>query len=219
MAKWIDLSQLIYEGMSYIPSFPEPCIRTHTSVEETGINVMQITIMTHMGTHIDAPLHFIRGGETIDRFEVDRFTGRGVVLDMTREELAPITADDLEKATPRPERGDIVLLRTGWGRLYGQGDGYLRHPHLTGDAAQWLVDNGISMVGVDALSVDLAYSKRTPDFTFPVHNTLLNNNVLIIENLADPLPLVGRYVTVNAFPIKVKDADGAPARVVASPLD
>ena len=88
MAKWMDLSQLIYEGMSYIPSFPEPCIRTHTSVEETGINVMQITIMTHMGTHIDAPLHFIRGGETIDGFPVDRFTGRGVVLDMTREELA-----------------------------------------------------------------------------------------------------------------------------------
>ena len=215
--EWVDLTQDIYEGMSYAKIFPSPSITTFSDVEKKGINATQFTLITHIGTHVDAPLHFIKGGRTIDSYPVSTFFRPGVVMDVTKDPLQPITASDLSHASPKPNSEDILLLRTGYGAKFGS-ESYFDHPYLAEDAAEWIVNQGISIVGIDAVTVDLPYPLRPQPFSYPVHHILLGQNVLIIENLADPISLIGKRVTVACFPIKIRGADGAQARVVARPI-
>jgi len=200
--------------MSYAKQFPPPCVTTLLEVEKDGLNATQFTLVTHAGTHVDAPLHFIKGGQTIDAYPVSAFYRRGVVIEASKGPLQPITASDLEEAQPRVRKGEILVLRTGYGARFGSEE-YFDHPYLSEDAAQWIVNRGVAIVAIDAVTVDLPFPLRPPNFTFPVHHLLLGRGVLIIENLADPLRLVGQRVTIACFPLKIRDADGAQARVVA----
>ncbi len=230
---WLDLSHPYYEGMSAIKSFRPFKSQPLFTIAQHGLNVATLDLVTHMGTHVDAPCHFIAGGASIDSYPVSRFAGRGVCLDLPREAEQAIAAADLERASPAVQEGDIVLLRTGWSRHYSKplplsprsvyregrrrsrDDKYFHGPYLSDDAAQWLVRRKVSIVGIDALTVDLPPPLRREGFRFPVHHALLGAGVLIIENLVGLEQVAGRRIEVAAFPLKVRRGDGAPARVVA----
>ncbi len=185
----------------------------------------------HGGTHIDAPVHFARGRNTVDQIPLEQLMGAGIVLDVTRQcakdrDYLVTTADfqTWERVHGRVPAGTIVLLRTGFGKFYPDRKKYLgteergaaavkdlHFPGLHPDAARWLAANRqIKAIGLDTASID--YGQST---LFESHRTLSANNIPDLENIAnlDKLPVKGFFVI--ALPMKIKNGSGAPLRIVA----
>lgn len=211
---WHDLAHEYHPGMTTQPLIGPPCIETVWAVGERPFNIQRLALGTHLGTHVDAPLHFIAGGRTIETYALGELGGPGVILPVALGPNEAITVPHLEGAGVGIERGDIVLLATGWDQMFST-PGYHTHPYLADEAAAWLVERGVRMVGVDFFSADLPVPLRPADFAWPVHHRLLGAGVLIAENLANLAPIAGRRLTIGAFPLKIRGGDGAPARIFA----
>jgi kynurenine formamidase len=185
----------------------------------------------HGGTHIDAPVHFARGGRTVDQIPLEQLTGEAVVIDVQKQcetnRDYQITREDLqawEKKNGTIESGAIVLLRTGYGRRWPDRQSYmgtdergagavakLHFPGLHPEAARWLtLSRQIKAVGLDTPSID--YGQST---LFESHRILFEKNIPAFENLAnlDQLPL--KDFLLIALPMKIKGGSGGPLRVIA----
>jgi|FaiFalFF_MnMetaG_3_1042247.scaffolds.fasta_scaffold00271_9 kynurenine formamidase len=213
----VDLTlPLTPHGLTPVPGLPgfqaEP-VHTH---ERDGRSNTRITLATHLGTHVDAPYHFIPHGETIDRVPLERLAGRGVVADLRRVARpgAPIPLHDVRYALREAWLWEaIVLLFTGWAqREMGSPTYYTHHPFLEPQAARWLVEQGVKAIGVD-------FPVDPPGSGFPVHHTVLGAGIPLIENLVNLDLLLGKTFEVFAFPAKIGGGDGGPARVVARLLE
>lgn len=185
----------------------------------------------HGGTHLDAPVHFARGAQTVDQVPLDRLMGEAYVVDVTAKAAADadyqITTADLQAAEaaqgPIPATA-ILLLRTGFSQRWpdavrylgtaGRGADAARQLHFPGlhpDAARWLVDQRpVKAVGIDTASIDYGQSKG-----FETHRALYARNIPAFENLTalDRLPLRG--ASIIALPMKIGGGSGAPLRAVA----
>lgn len=208
-----DLSQCFGNGMPHASTIPAPSFRQVKSIERDGLSVTQLSVATHIGTHLDAPSHFIEGGGTIDRVPLDTLVGPAVVVSVDKSGGEEVTAQDLGGVEPEVSPGDALLLRTGWGNKFGT-DEYLHHPYLSEDAAEWILDHGFRLVGLDTVTPDMPGHLRPEGFNFPVHHLLLGNDVLIAENLFLE-GVVGRRLTLIVGSLKITGGDGAPARVLA----
>jgi kynurenine formamidase len=168
----------------------------------------------HVGTHVDAPCHFIPGAPSIDEVGLDRLCGEGIVGRLRVREPHTITAAELDELDVLA--GDILVLDTGW---WDAADGdRVDHSHLGEDAAARLVERRVKLLGFDAPTPDLPVHRRPAGFGWPVHHLLLSHGVLVAENLTNLVPeLTGRLTFVFA-PLPVVGADGAPARVLARRL-
>jgi arylformamidase len=218
MAKeWVDLRQPFYEGMPFSKVLGPPSIKhiSHKITDKVQVNVTEYQFTTHIGTHVDAARHFVPDGPTIDQYPFERFVGDGVVWDMRGIKAEAITAEQLKKARPEIKKGDIVLIYTGWAEKYGT-DSYHVHPYLREDAARWIVEKKVNIIGFDTLTLDLPVPLRKEGFDFPVHRILLGNDVLVIEHLGPNLARVaGKRLIIGAFPLKIVGADGAPSPIFA----
>jgi kynurenine formamidase len=211
----IDLSQTIHAGMPRIHVLPEVEFAAVRRIDKGHpLNISELKIATHAGTHVDAPWHFVPNGPTIEQVPLEQLCGTAVIVPIKRQGGEPIPADDLERSPEPIRRGDIVVLATGWGAKFQTPD-YDLHPYVSDEAARWLVDRGVKMLGVDMITVDLPTSMRPSPFSYPAHHILLENNVLIIENLANVEALAGRRVMLYAFPLGIRGSDAGQARVVA----
>ena len=180
----------------------------------------------HYGTHVDAPVHFAEGQATMEAVPVDRFLGPAVVFDIAERAakdpdavLEVADVDAWEAAHGRVPEGAIALLRTGWGKRWGDAEAYrnldasgrLRFPSYGLAAARrLLVERGVKGLGVDLLSVD-----RGIDEEFPVHRLGNGMGLWFAENLAnlDRLPPAGAWVVIA--PIPLRGGSGAQARAFA----
>jgi kynurenine formamidase len=213
VTEWVDCSQLFDADAEHGSTRP-PEFEQLATPETDGVSVQWLGTSTHTGTHVDAPRHFVPDGATIDELPLDRFAGAGVVLDVEREGPGEVDADALASAAGTVEPGDLVFVRTGWGERYGTPE-YARYPWLTADAADWLLDREVKLLGVDTRSPDRPRAMRPDDWdAYPVHRRLLPAGVLIAENLRLPASLAGERVEVFGFPVNVRGGDGAPARFV-----
>lgn len=214
-AGWVELSRVLRNGMPKISYFPEPRFEQIRRMPEDPLNLTEIQMVVHMGTHLDAPCHFVADGPSIDEVPLDRFHGTGVVWSMG--ELAPhevIGVDRLEAAAPEVGEDEIVLLDTGWAQHFGTVR-YDEHPSLSPDAAQWLVDRRVKLVGLDVATPDMSPAVRPHGFDWPVHQILLSNGVLIGEHLDGLTELAGERVDVLFLPLRIAGADGGPSRALA----
>ncbi|HEY8524069.1 MAG TPA: cyclase family protein [Acidimicrobiales bacterium] len=207
-----DVSHPVWAGMPKIPVLPEVGVDPVTSIDAgQPLNISLLHLATHAGTHIDAPRHALADGATIDEVPVDRFVSPGVVVAVNRGPGEEIPVEDVAAADVR--RGDVVLLSTGWARHF-EAPEYNDHPYPSVALAEWLVETGVNMLGVDCITVDAPVERRGPGFDYPVHRTLLGSGVLIIENLADLAPFAGQRVVVHAAPLAVRAGDAGHARVL-----
>lgn len=157
----------------------------------------------HVGTHLDGPLHMSATGTTIDKWPLDKLTGEAVVFDVAGQGEILLT-EEVKKADVRDK---IVLFRSGHSDFYHQDAYFTTHPVLSEALADYLVSQGIKIVGIDFPSPDKA--------PYTIHFKFLSNNVLIAENLTNLDRLIGyEYVKVIVVPLKI-EADSAPARVIA----
>ena len=222
----IDLTHTIHDEIQIFPGDPMPSIRRGLTHEKDFCHVDLLKLGSHTGTHIDAPFHFFKDGQKIDEIPVGRFIGNGILADVSdKSERDLIDGADLKLYASEIKKGDFVILRTGWDRYFGTPK-YYRHPYLSADGARILVKMGVSLVGIDALSIDPTYygnsdsdpsAKDLPDeekYGYPVHDILLSHNILIVENLCN-LNKVKQVKGVYSFlPLKLKDSDGSPIRAV-----
>ncbi len=211
---WIDLSHALNERMPRPAFFPAPRFRRVMSQPEQPLNVTQMQMVVHLGTHVDAPRHFFSDGPTFDQIPLDRLVGGGVVWRIDKSEHDVIDVADLEKAHPRARPGDIVALDTGWSKHF-ESHKYEQHPSLSVAAARWLVALRIKLLAVDFNTPDLAINRRPEGFDWPVHHALLGHGVLISEHLRNLESLAGGRAEFVFGALNIENSDGAPARVLA----
>lgn len=197
--------------------FDEPQIESIHNHPEHGRSNTFFSTACHLGTHIDAPLHFIPDGQTVDEIALDALIGPAVTLDLRMAAAAgpSLTVDVLvDAAAGRSLRGRIAVLLTGWVTEAFGTEAYYgpEHPHLTVEAAEFLVAAQPNAVAVDTL-VDAVEPPRHGDN--PVHRTLLGAGIPLIENFANGEQLPADGYRMIALPLAIIGADGAPARVVA----
>jgi kynurenine formamidase len=214
---WTDLTHTITEDLSRSPAFPKPVIRQIVKMPKDNANVTEVQMVCHHGTHVDAPNHFMNDGPSFEQIPLDRLYGPAVVWQIEKGPYAVITPEDFEAARPKLQPGGMVLLDTGWAQ-YINTEKYENHASLSAEAAQWLVDHQVKLLGIDCSTPDLTSHKRPKGFTFPVHETLLSQGILIAEHLTNLRPLANKRVEAMFCAIPIAGSDGAPARVLARPL-
>lgn len=214
IARILDLTMPIYHNFPGNPMLPPTRLDVTHNFAADGFCMERLDIPTHAGTHIDAPSHMVENGISLDKIPLSRFMGWAVVVDLTHKKAGePIVTDDLAKYAERIEGSDFVLLYTGWGERVGFSKEYVfGSPWLCADAAKWLVDKGVSGVGIDHMSV----SGMEEEQDRLTHEVLLGAGVLIIEGLVmEPELLEEERWFLIVLPLSLSDASGAPARVVA----
>jgi arylformamidase len=195
----IDISRPIGPDTPVWPGDPPVVVERVARIEAGDpAEVSRLQLGTHTGTHVDPPAHFLPGGVTVDELPLDVLVGPAVVADLTG--VAAIDPDTLEGLVPA---GTVrLLLKTGQEPAAIPADGA-----LTAEAARWLVDRGVLLVGADTLSVEPATD------AYPVHRVLLGAGVVIVEGLDLASVSAGSYQLV-CLPLRITGGDGAPARAV-----
>jgi arylformamidase len=205
----VDLSHHYEDGMPIFPGLPDPSFRPIAKVEDDGYAMSEYHLLNHIGTHVDAPAHQIAGGDTLDEIGLDRLVTDAVTLDVSGRPPGPMTRQDLQPHLAKIHAGDIVFLYSNNGRNWGTDAYWTGWSYPGADAAAALIDRGISAIGFDGPSADPVDST-----TMDLHRIWLGAGRMIIENATnlDQLPERTRIVVA---PLKVRDANGAPARIFA----
>lgn len=195
------------------PTSPLPVVEPVGLVARDGYAIERVNCLTHTGTHMDAPYHFLEDGLTVDRIPPDRLVGRAAVLDLRNDLDGPVIPDDvIRKHWPTAFPPEVVLLETGWSRLRTPTRKYLYDfPGISPQAAAWIADQGVRGVGTDTLGIDPFANAQ-----FEAHKVLLGRGIWILEAL-DHLDELSenRSYTLIAAPLKIAGASGAMARVFA----
>ncbi|UOK41955.1 MULTISPECIES: cyclase family protein [Flavobacterium] len=186
----------------------------------------------HGGTHIDAPVHFSKTGQSVDEIPLEKLLGKAIKIDISSKALTNpdylVSVEDFldweKKENTKIPEGSIVLLQTGFSKYYPDKIKYLgtnergekaikelHFPGLSPAAAKWLVENrNINAIGIDTPSIDYGQSEY-----FESHVTLLSKNIPTFENLANLDKLPNKGFEIIALPMKIKGGSGAPLRIIA----
>lgn len=207
MRKIHDLSVPIFDGGLVYPGNPEIRISLQQSISRgAGANVSNIFFGSHTGTHVDAQRHFFNDRPGVDQIPLDTLMGPAVVIDCGQ------TATAVDRARLEQENlagAERVLLKTRNSSYLTQDPAF--HPdftYLAPDGAEYLVQLGVKLVGIDYLSIEQFHSGH-----HLTHLTLLGAQVVIVEGLNLVDIQAGRY-DFYCLPIKLAGCDGAPARAV-----
>jgi len=201
-----DISVPIRSGGLVYPGNPEIDIALQQAVAKgAGANVSTIRFGSHTGTHADAARHFFDDGQTVDRIPLERLIGPALLLsfadDVRSVGVAELRAHDIKGQTR-------VLLRTRNSAFLSQKEFVKDYTYLAPDGAQYLVDQGVELVGIDYLSIEQFHSGH-----HLTHRTLLERSVVIVEGLDLSVPPPGEYQFI-CLPLRIEGCDGAPARAV-----
>ena len=188
-----------------MPVFPgdiQACLFQTHYISISGYNDHRLEIGMHAGTHIDGPMHLTEIQDCISDITLESFIGSGCVLDVRNQPSIQMKAEYEESVTTN----SIVLLYTGMDKLYGHPEYFHSYPVISADLCEFFIKKRIKMLGMDTPSPD-----KHP---YPIHKSLLQNWIYILENLThlDSLPKQG--FEIIALPLKIK-ANSSPARVIA----
>jgi arylformamidase len=208
-----DLTALLTTHMPVWPTSPLPVFEPVGVVPRDGYAIERVNCLTHTGTHMDAPYHFLENGVTVDRIPPEHLVGRAAVLDLRNDLNGPLIPPEVVRAHwPRSFVPEIVLIETGWSLRRAPTKTYLYDfPGISPEAAQWVADQRVRGVGIDTLGIDPFANTK-----FEAHKVLLGKGIWILEAL-DHLDELSedRAYTLIAGPLKIAGASGAMARVFA----
>ena len=244
-AQLYNLSHDWGHGMPQWPSRANLNVRVVEFHAKDGLLVQQFEGIMHRGTHMDAPIHVAEDTPTITGYPLWRFFGTGVVVSIPKGKWGVVTPKDLENATPKIQKNDIVMINTGSHLNYGDNPDYFAYsPGLYKEAAEWLVERQVKLVGIDVQALDhplgtflgphgpgpaqphldVEYKALTgrhiiDDFPHwePAHKIMMTNGIPGIENIGGEIDAItGKRCTFFAFPWRWPDGEGCALRVVAA---
>ena len=218
--KLIDLTHSLH---STIPTWNGECGFNHEvhidyadCQSEDKFRVMKVKMHAGIGTHVDAPSHCIPGGRFIHDFDINDLIMPCVVIDVSGKchanySLSAEDVSDFESKYGIIPKGSCVMVKTGWSNFWDQPSKYHNNhvfPSVSREAAELLLERGVSAIGIDTLSPD------RPEDGFNVHKIFLGADKLILENVAnlDSMPPTGSIVMI--LPMKIKDGTEAPVRLI-----
>lgn len=211
---YIDLSHTVEDGLITYKGLPAPIICDFMSHEQsrkhyaegTEFQIGKIEMVGNSGTYIDAPFHRYSDGYDIADLKLEQLTNlEGIIINVPHQHTKEINASYFQN---HQLKGKAVLVYTGWSEFWNTDTYFENHPHLTADAAHYLLNQQVKLVGIDSLNIDNIKTGERP-----VHSTLLGNNILIVEhlcNLAD-IPKNQPFL-FQAIPPKIKGASSFPVR-------
>jgi arylformamidase len=200
----VDLTVPITVGMPAHPVHFGPSVEPYARHADDGYRATRITLSSHLGTHVDAPSHFVGDGATLEDVRIEDLVGPAEVVRLhglaPRQELMP---EDVP-----PSGATRILLHTGWAAATGYAPRYFtEYPSISAELARELVARGVVLVGLDTPSVD-----HDPGET---HHILLGAGMVIVENLAG-LERIPDLIDLIVLPLPIVGGDGCPARAIAS---
>ena len=212
--KLIDLTQIFNENITVYPGSDKPVLEVLNTVAEDGFADLEMTTGLHVGTHIDAPCHVFKNAKSLDRFPLDKFIGKAIVIPcLDRKE---IDLPYLQTYEDKIAQTEFILFFTGWQYKWNTKDYFDDCPVPTGEAAKWLAKFKLKGIGFDAFSVDriVAAKKITPEI-LPNHYILLEKEILLIENLTNLDKLPRGTFSFQCLPLHIENAVGSPVRAIA----
>jgi kynurenine formamidase len=204
----IDLTRTISEDI------PQVSLETHRTISRDGWNAKMLHLYSHCGTHMDAPWHFECAEKFIDETPLETCTGMADIVRLPETQPSELlTVSHLGSLAESFRSGDHLLLNTNWSQRFGQPDYKSGLPRISEDLAQWCVQSGVKILGVEPASVaDVANLEEVTR----IHQILLGGGVTIVEGLVnlDQVPVDRCFFA--ALPLKIHKGDGAPCRAFAS---
>lgn len=187
--------------------------RARGSVIAEGLTTHKYEFYSHAGTHIDAPIHYGVSRDSVNEITLQQLMGRAWVVRIKGlKPRAILKIDHLGEIADKFQRGDSLLLHTGWSQFRGQSKYRDQLPRVSEDLAKWMVRKSVKMLGVEPPSVADIQNRAEASL---IHKTLMGGNVVLIEGLTNLEEIESELVWLMAMPIKIEKGDGAPARVVA----
>jgi kynurenine formamidase len=225
----VDLTHPLHDEMPFFPAkVPLPFERKQTAfLERMGVNAGRFSMSEHMGTHLDAPVHFIEDGISSEQIPAAHLVAEAIVIDVSeaaaRDDDHRMSVADVETWETRHgavPRGSYVLMNSGWASRWGDAaaynnvdaEGVLHFPAVEPAAAALLVERGALGVGVDTLSVD---NSLVGELKGASHKVLHESGCYVIENLARLVELPPRDILLIIGALPIVDGTGAAARVLA----
>lgn len=205
----VDLTHEFAEDMAIFPGLARPTFRHIAVVEQDGYAMSEYHLINHIGTHVDAPAHQIAGGDTLDEIPLERLVTEAVTIDVARRTPGPISREEIEPHLGNIRAGDIVFFCSDNARNWGSDSYWEGWSYPDAEASRALIARDVSAVGFDGPSADPVDST-----TFDLHRIWLGAGRMIIENVAN-LDLLPERAQVVVAPMKVRGANGAPARIYA----
>ena len=203
----LDVSIPIHDAMTVYRGNPPVQVRPAMTLARDGVSLSELCLGSHTGTHVDAPRHFIRGGAGIDALDLGRFIGPVWVAEL-RAVRGGIGAGTLGAAAI-PRRTARVLLRTRNSRLWHPARPFTTEfVYLAADGADWLLERGVRLVGIDYLSIEGFHVTGAP-----THKRLLGAGVPILEGLDLFRATPGRW-QMAALPLRIEHGDAGLTRAV-----
>jgi len=201
-----DISVPIRSGGLVYPGNPEIDITLQQAVAKgAGANVSTLRFGSHTGTHADAARHFFDDGQPVDQIPLERLIGPALLIAFA-DDVRAIGAAELKAHDLKSHKR--ILLRTRNSALLSQKEFARDYTYLAPDGAEYLVDRGVEVVGIDYLSIEQLHSGH-----HRTHRTLLAKSVVILEGLDLSVPAPGEYQLI-CLPLRIEGCDGAPARAV-----
>ena len=218
MKEIVDLTFVLEEGMtSFQATWHIPFELTQLGRHEVeGRETRKIVLGTHAGTHIDSPLHFVEKGQGIDGISLDKLMGKITIVDCTGLGRGGAVTKEMLTELSITKR---MLFKFGWCKYWKTEEYYKDYPFFTKEAAEYLVSQKVELIAMDTPSPDDSRIKLEQGILgtekdSPIHKLFLRKGVILIEYLAN-LDKVTEYEgwNISAMPLKIKGADGSPARV------
>ena len=223
-SNWIDISIPFRNDMVHWPADPSPRIGRIKDVDRgDSVTMSEIYLISHTGTHIDAPRHFVRQGGTVDKMPLDTAIGPARVIEIKDPEsikLAELTPFNIQA-------GERILLKTqNSSKLYNTDEFSKKYVFLTAEAGKHLVDRKVRLVGIDYLSLakyetEAEYSS-TADYRdnsgiHVLHRMFLQNSIYILEGINLSGVKAGKYELI-CLPIRLEQGDAGLARAILRPI-
>lgn len=218
--KFIDLSHTIQNGLVTYKGLPAPIICDYLSRDDARkyyddgaeFQIGKIEMVANTGTYIDCPFHRFEHGKDLSQIAIESFTEiEGIVINIPHLESLEISIKYFEK---HDLQGKAVLVYTGWDKFWNTDDYYENHPYLTKEAAEFLKESKVKLVGIDSHNIDNTKGRKRP-----VHEILLGSEILIVEHLCNLNALPNTGFNFSAIPPKFKGVGTFPVRAIARLID
>ncbi|MFW5773563.1 MAG: cyclase family protein [Tangfeifania sp.] len=203
---YIDITLTLEPGMRGVQFEPARVLK------KDGWNAKTLHLYSHAGTHMDAPFHFEVNDGTIDKIPAGRFFTMCYVIDLTG--ISPkkeIKIADLDEVKNKLQPGEGLIFRTGWSKFVNEPKYRDELPGISKELAKWCVEKGVATIGVEPPSVA---DVNNMELLTEIHRILLGGNIIIVEGLTNLHEISKQKVQLVTLPLKIKDGDGAPCRVI-----